>query len=44
VEGWLGDGRARATDSDIGLALRLYLAACLAQATLVLAALVALRL
>jgi adenosylcobinamide-phosphate synthase len=44
TEEWLGSGRARATDRDIGLALRLYLVACLAQATLVLAALVALRL
>jgi adenosylcobinamide-phosphate synthase len=41
AEPWLGQGRARATPSDIGLALRLYLAACLVQATLVLAALVA---
>jgi adenosylcobinamide-phosphate synthase len=40
-EPWLGAGRARATVADIGLALRLYLAACLAQATLVLLALVA---
>ena len=43
AEPWLGTGRARASVSDIGLALRLYLVACLAQATLVLAALVALR-
>ena len=42
AEPWLGAGRARATPSDIGLALRLYLVACLAQATLVLAALIAL--
>jgi len=42
-EPWLGTGRARATPADIGLALRLYLVACLAQATLVLAALLALR-
>jgi adenosylcobinamide-phosphate synthase len=44
AEPWLGVGRARASVSDIGLALRLYLVACLVQATLVLAALVALRL
>ncbi len=42
-EPWLGTGRTRATASDIGLALRLYLVACLAQATLVLVALLALR-
>jgi adenosylcobinamide-phosphate synthase len=35
---WLGDGRARATPADITRALRLYLAACLLQATLVLGA------
>jgi adenosylcobinamide-phosphate synthase len=35
---WLGDGRARATPFDIARALRLYLAACAMQATLVLAA------
>jgi adenosylcobinamide-phosphate synthase len=34
---WLGDGRARATALDIARALRLYLAACVLQATLVLA-------
>jgi adenosylcobinamide-phosphate synthase len=34
---WLGDGRARATVLDIARALRLYLAACVLQATLVLA-------
>ena len=33
---WLGDGRARATVADIGRALRLYMMACVAQATLVL--------
>ncbi len=45
VEGaWLGEGRARATTADIARALRLYTAACLVEATLVLAALVALRL
>jgi adenosylcobinamide-phosphate synthase len=38
---WLGAGRARATVADIGAALKLYLAACLVQATLVLAALIA---
>lgn len=43
AEPWLGAGRARATANDIGLALRLYLVACLAQATLVLAALIALE-
>jgi adenosylcobinamide-phosphate synthase len=42
-EAWLGDGRARATASDIVRALKLYLAACLTQATLVLAVLVALK-
>jgi adenosylcobinamide-phosphate synthase len=35
---WLGDGRARATTADIGRALRLYVIACLLQATLVLGA------
>jgi adenosylcobinamide-phosphate synthase len=40
---WLGTGRARATTADIAAALKLYLAACLVQASLVLAALVALR-
>jgi adenosylcobinamide-phosphate synthase len=44
AEPWLGQGRARATPSDIGLALRLYLGACLVQAMLVLAALAALSL
>jgi adenosylcobinamide-phosphate synthase len=39
---WLGDGRARATALDIARALRLYLAACVVQATLVLAAYLAL--
>jgi adenosylcobinamide-phosphate synthase len=34
---WLGDGRARATSLDIVRALRLYLAACVLQATLILA-------
>ena len=34
---WLGDGRARATVVDIGRALRLYMIACILQATLVLA-------
>jgi adenosylcobinamide-phosphate synthase len=34
---WLGDGRARATVGDIGRALRLYVIACLMQASLVLA-------
>jgi adenosylcobinamide-phosphate synthase len=34
---WLGDGRARATPVDIARALRLYLAACALQATLLLA-------
>jgi len=34
---WLGDGRARATVADIGRALRLYMIACILQATLVLA-------
>jgi adenosylcobinamide-phosphate synthase len=44
VEGaWLGDGRARATTADIARALKLYIVACLVQALLVLAALVALR-
>jgi len=38
---WLGDGRARATPADIARALRLYLAACALQATLVLAAYIA---
>ena len=42
-EAWLGQGRARATADDIALALRLYLVACLAQASLVLIALLALR-
>ncbi|HZT50386.1 MAG TPA: adenosylcobinamide-phosphate synthase CbiB [Stellaceae bacterium] len=41
-EPWLGTGRARATPADMAKALRLYLMACLALATLVLAALVAL--
>ena len=41
-EAWLGQGRARATADDIALALRLYLVACLAQASLVLIALLAL--
>ncbi len=41
---WLGEGRARATTADIARALRLYTAACLVQATLVLAALMALHL
>jgi adenosylcobinamide-phosphate synthase len=40
-DAWLGAGRARATAADIGQALRLYLAACLVQATLVLVALMA---
>jgi adenosylcobinamide-phosphate synthase len=44
ADAWLGAGRARATPNDVTLALRLYLAACLAQATLVVAAFVALRL
>ena len=35
---WLGDGRARATIADIARALRLYVIACILQATLVLAA------
>jgi adenosylcobinamide-phosphate synthase len=35
---WLGDGRARATTADISRALRLYMIACLLQATIVLAA------
>lgn len=35
---WLGDGRARATTADISRALRLYVIACLFQATLVLGA------
>ncbi|HUK61129.1 MAG TPA: adenosylcobinamide-phosphate synthase CbiB [Stellaceae bacterium] len=44
VEGaWLGEGRARATTDDIARALRLYAAACLVQAGLVLVALGALR-
>jgi adenosylcobinamide-phosphate synthase len=34
---WLGDGHARATSLDIVRALRLYLAACVLQATLILA-------
>ncbi len=34
---WLGDGRARATIADITRALRLYVIACLLQATAVLA-------
>lgn len=42
-DAWLGDGRARATAADIGRALRLYMAACLLQATVVLAAFLALR-
>ena len=42
-EPWLGQGRARATPADMATALRLYLMACLALATLVLAALVALH-
>ncbi len=42
-DSWLGEGRARATTADIARALRLYTAACLAQATLVLAALIVLR-
>jgi len=42
-EPWLGQGRARATPGDMAMALRLYLMACLALATLVLAALVALH-
>jgi adenosylcobinamide-phosphate synthase len=33
---WLGDGRARATAADISRALRLYMVACLLQATLIL--------
>jgi adenosylcobinamide-phosphate synthase len=35
---WLGDGRARATVADISRALRLYVIACVVQASLVLAA------
>jgi adenosylcobinamide-phosphate synthase len=35
---WLGDGRARATTADISRALRLYMIACLLQATVILAA------
>ncbi len=35
---WLGSGRARATIADIASALRLYMIACLLQATLVLIA------
>jgi adenosylcobinamide-phosphate synthase len=35
---WLGDGRARATIADISRALRLYVIACLVQATALLAA------
>jgi adenosylcobinamide-phosphate synthase len=42
-EPWLGQGRARATPADMAMALRLYLMACLALATLVLAALLALH-
>jgi adenosylcobinamide-phosphate synthase len=38
---WLGDGRARASPSDIGAALRLYLYACLLAAGLAAAAAVA---
>jgi adenosylcobinamide-phosphate synthase len=33
---WLGDGRARATTADISRALRLYMIACLLQATVIL--------
>jgi adenosylcobinamide-phosphate synthase len=40
---WLGDGRARATSADIGRALRLYVIACLIQASLVLAAFLAVQ-
>jgi len=40
-DAWLGAGRARTTAADIGAALKLYLAACLVQATLVLLALLA---
>jgi adenosylcobinamide-phosphate synthase len=40
-EPWLGHGRARATAADVAKALRLYLFACLALATLVLVSLVA---
>ncbi|MBM3533398.1 MAG: cobalamin biosynthesis protein CobD [Alphaproteobacteria bacterium] len=39
---WIGEGRARATTADIGAALRLYVIACLIDAALVAAALVAL--
>ena len=42
-EPWLGQGRARATAADVAKALRLYLFACLALATLVLASLLALH-
>jgi len=42
-EPWLGQGRARATPADMAMALRLYLMACLALATLVLASLLALH-
>jgi adenosylcobinamide-phosphate synthase len=35
---WLGDGRARADIADLARALRLYLTACVLQATLLLAA------
>jgi adenosylcobinamide-phosphate synthase len=42
-EAWLGEGRARATAADVAKALRLYLFACLALATLVLASLLALH-
>ncbi|MSP47718.1 MAG: cobalamin biosynthesis protein CobD [Alphaproteobacteria bacterium] len=38
---WIGSGRARATTADIGAALRLYVVACLIDAGLVAAALVA---
>lgn len=38
---WLGDGRARATISDISRALRLYVIACIVQATAVLGAFIA---
>ncbi len=41
-DAWLGEGRARATPGDIAQALTLYLVACLVQATLIMAALVAL--
>jgi adenosylcobinamide-phosphate synthase len=37
-DSWLGEGRARATSGDIGNALRLYLYACLVNATAILVA------